>query len=632
MYPRRVPVATEVGSSAGGAAEPVPDPAPERELVPGGGWIVIALWALLAVPFVVALVALAHPHWYPVLDMAQTELRIRDVFSAHPPLIGLPGRIGTITRQGSHPGPISFWLLAPFYRVFGASAWAMDAAAVCLNVLVVGAMLWLARRRGGALLLVGFGAVLAWLLSYYGPEVLTQAWNPYMPVLWWLLFVLAVWSVVCDDWALLPVVVLAGTFCAQTHISYVALVGGLGALAVAWMAVTAYRRRAEPGVSRRFWTWGLGATALAVLLWLPPVVQQLTGSPANISILWDYFTQTPQQTIGIGEAVRLLLRHLNPATIFSRDDGMTGSVVPGLVVGLIWFACVLAAWRLKARELLRLDLVLAIAGVLGIASAARIFGYVWFYLVLWSWGIAALMLLTIGWTVVLAVALRPSVARSPQRPAMWLAGGLAVVAVAGTISFTVEASDAVNPDEQPTRIFGHLIKPTVASLKAGKLPGTGPDGRYMVTFTDAVNIGANAYGLVLELDRQGLDAGLPSREVIIPNRKVTPGDATAVVHLAVGPANVARWRAKPDVHEVAFYDPRTPAQRAEYARLRAEVVRRFKAAGQDTRAKEVDNNLFVAIYQPDLPAGMKPILERMLALGQPSAIFVGPPVIDPADN
>ena len=56
------------------------------------------------------------------------------------------------------------------------------------------------------LALLGFAAILAWLLSYYGPEILTQAWNPYMPVLWWLLFVLAVWSVLCDDWALLPVV------------------------------------------------------------------------------------------------------------------------------------------------------------------------------------------------------------------------------------------------------------------------------------------------------------------------------------------------------------------------------------------------------------------------------------------
>ncbi len=482
------------------------------------------------------------------------------------------------------------------------------------------------------LLLVGFAAILACLLSYYGPEILTLAWNPYMPVLWFLLFVLAVWSVLCDDWALLPVVVLAGTFCSQTHISYVALVGGLGVLALGWMAVTAYLRRAEAGLVRRFWIWLLGASGLAVLLWSPPVIQQLTGHPANISILWDYFTQTPQETIGIGEAIKLMLRHLNPVTIFTRDDGMTGSLVPGLLVGLVWVVGVVGAWKLRARSLVRLDLVLAVAGVLGIFSAARIFGYLWFYLVLWAWGIAALMVLTIGWTIVLFVAQRSSVERSPQRPAQWLAIGLAVVVLAGTVVFTVDASDAIVPDAQPTRIFKHLIKPTVTALQAGDIEGTGPDGRYMITFTDALNIGANAYGLALELERQGFDVGLPNREVIIPDRLVRPDDASAVVHLAVGPANIALWRAKPNMHEVAFYDPRTPAQKAEYARLRQEVVRRFKEAGQGTRAEEVDNNLFVAIYQPDLPSGLKPVLERMLALGQPSAVFVGPPELDPEDN
>ena len=43
-------------------------------------------------------------------------MRLRDVFSAHPPLIGLPGRIGSFRHQGSHPGPLSFWALAPFYE------------------------------------------------------------------------------------------------------------------------------------------------------------------------------------------------------------------------------------------------------------------------------------------------------------------------------------------------------------------------------------------------------------------------------------------------------------------------------------------------------------------------------------
>ena len=69
---------------------------------------------VLGLPLVVAAGALRRPHWYPVLDLAMTELRVRDVGTRYTPLIGLPGRIGTtLAEQGSHPGPLSFYLLAP---------------------------------------------------------------------------------------------------------------------------------------------------------------------------------------------------------------------------------------------------------------------------------------------------------------------------------------------------------------------------------------------------------------------------------------------------------------------------------------------------------------------------------------
>ena len=42
------------------------------------------------------------------------------------------------------------------------------------------------------------------------------------------LFLLAVWSVLCDDLPMLPVAVFAGSFCMQTHISYLGLVGARG--------------------------------------------------------------------------------------------------------------------------------------------------------------------------------------------------------------------------------------------------------------------------------------------------------------------------------------------------------------------------------------------------------------------
>ena len=78
--------------------------------------MIAILVALLALPLVVALIALRHPRWYPLLDMAQTEIRIRDVASSHPPLIGLAGRIGTYgPDSGSHPGPISFYAI--HYRI-----------------------------------------------------------------------------------------------------------------------------------------------------------------------------------------------------------------------------------------------------------------------------------------------------------------------------------------------------------------------------------------------------------------------------------------------------------------------------------------------------------------------------------
>ena len=87
--------------------------------------------------------------------------------------------------------------------------------------------------------MLGLAAVLAVLLRAFGAVLLTQAWNPYLPVLWWLVFLLAVWAVLCDDLVLLPVAAFAGSFCAQTEVAYLGLGVGLGliALAVAGVAI-----------------------------------------------------------------------------------------------------------------------------------------------------------------------------------------------------------------------------------------------------------------------------------------------------------------------------------------------------------------------------------------------------------
>ena len=229
---------------------PVDPPAAHR---PSAGSIAVTallfagLLFVLAFPLLVALVELRRPHWYPLLDMAQTEIRVRDV-TAHTPLIGLAGRIGPFgPNGGSHPGPLSFYALWPVWKLFGGSSYGLFASTVVLDIVAMGLSLWMALRRGGRTLLIAIAAVLAVLTRAYGAFLLTLPWNPYLPVLWWFVFLLAVWSVLADDLAMLPVAVIAGSMCMQTHISYLGLIGGLAAFTV---AVARVERVQTPARSR----------------------------------------------------------------------------------------------------------------------------------------------------------------------------------------------------------------------------------------------------------------------------------------------------------------------------------------------------------------------------------------------
>ena len=98
-------------------------------------WVTVTMATLVVcAPLFLALADLGTATWYPVLDLAMTEFRVRDVFGAHTPLIGLPGRIGEFPNQGSHPGPLSFYLLAPLYRLLGSTSWALEAATVAIHI------------------------------------------------------------------------------------------------------------------------------------------------------------------------------------------------------------------------------------------------------------------------------------------------------------------------------------------------------------------------------------------------------------------------------------------------------------------------------------------------------------------
>jgi hypothetical protein len=587
--------------------------------------IVWVLLALLAIPFVVALIALHHPRWYPLLDMAQTELRVRDVASSHPPLIGLAGRIGPFgANGGSHPGPLSFYALWPVYALLGSSAFGMQAANVVLDIVAIGLALWMAFRRGGAALALAMGALLAILARSYGAFLLTLPWNPYLPVLWWFVFLLALWSVLDDDLPMLPVAIFAGTFCMQTHISYLGLVGGLVVVLIAALGYAAYRRRGDREARRSLWKWTVIALALGGVLWIPPVIDQIVHSPANLTVIRDHFSNPPDPPIGLHRGIDVLLTQLDPwklvtqiLVIDTRPRPVEGARLPGLLLLLAFGGSIgVAAW-LRHRVLLMLDVVLGAALVLGLVSSARIFGLVWYYLLLWAWGLAALMLLAIGWTVVELFRGRTRLARP----------GLAILAAIMLTFVALFVVDAARVDVQSPRInetLGKLVQPTADALATREKDGA--HGPYLVTWLpDAEAIGSQGFGLLNELDRDGFDVRAPIvfRPGATRYHVIDPAQATLQVHLATGP-DITRWRNDSRFQEVARFDPRTDAEREEFSRLHDEVVAQLGAAGLNDLVPQVDDNLFMLGIAPNVPQQTRALMSRMLAIGMPAAVFIGP--------
>ena len=590
--------------------------------------------AVVVVPLVVAVAVLSARRWYPVLDLAMTELRLRDVGTRQTPLIGLPGRIGTFPDQGSHPGPLSFWLLAPGYRLFGSSAWAMEASTVLLQLAWISTALWLGQRRLGRLGVVVVAAVIAVVIRGYGLVVLVQPWNPYLPLLAWLVVLLATWSVLAGDHRMLIVLAVAATFVAQTHIPYLVLAGGLGVVATVVVAVRAVRTddRRAPLISLA-WTAGVFA-----VLWIGPVVDQWRRDPGNIRRLIDHFTSPTEDTLGLRGGLELLLRHLDVVHAFGGLFLRTGSFVETSLDpdGPIWpGTIVLAGWLLAAVVSVRLDrhagrglserswlhVVLAITLVLSLASMVRIFGRVWYYLTLWAWGTTTLMLVATAWTAVSWLRTR-DVRLAPRT----VVTSLAAIAVIVTAATSVAAIGTEHPEERLGETLGELVGPTAEALREGVGAATGPDGRYVVRWEDTAHFGSQGYGLVSELERDGFDAGVYDtwRVPVTQHRVIPPDQATAEVILVTG-RFVDVLRDDDRVVEVAATDPRTPEERAEFEALRRELITEIRARGLDDLVPLVDSNLFGVRIDLRLPADVQELANRMLDLGVETAVFIGTP-------
>lgn len=636
---------TETVDHLGDAAvdeTPPPEEGPEPAGVggPGAGAaagrgrtavIVAVLTAVVALPITIAAVAVRTPRWYPLIDLAQIEMRVRDVGLAHPPLLGLGGRLFGLGTQGSHPGPISFYLLAPVYRLLGSSSWALVVSDTVLNVAVVAAAIWAGHRRMGlrGALLVAAG--LAVLMRLYTPSVLVYPWNPYMPVLFWFLFLVCAWGVLCGDVVLLPVAVVAGTMCAQTHIPYVALVGGMSVVVAAGLVLTYRRHRGDRDARRRLLVWTGASAALAVLLWAPVFIEQLGGHPGNLAVLVDSFRHPTDVRITFREARELWLHHLDVFRLARGDSSLAGSATPGVVLLGLWAVAAAAGAWLRDRTLVALHVVVGAAALIGLVAISRIYGPAWYYLMLWGWGTATLAVLAVIATG--AALVGRALARRDDPPARSLArlawvptAALAVVVAVPTLAAARRAPDTRETDMSLSDDLAHLVGPTVAAIDDGRTPD-GRDGTLLVSWTDPYNLGGQGFGLLLELERRGYHVGSGAGYglAVRDHRVIPEARADAELHLAVGEGAIDEAAGHPGAERLALFDPRTDAERATFAQGHADLVASFEASGLDELVPRIDRDFFGLATDPRLSPEQRTIMLGMGNIRPPLAVYAWDP-------
>ena len=236
--------------------------------------------------------------WRPLYDNADLALRSYQVFSSHTPLVGHEMAVSVGTHPVFGPGPVQNWVLAVPVRMDPAQGvlWGSVVAVVIAMALAVEASWSVAGWRGAA---AASGSVL--VLGLARTDVaLDVAWNVWFG-LFFLFTTVATGSAVATGrlrwW---PVTVVAATVVVQCQAAFAP-----PAVAVCVLAPVIGVVAARPASGRT----GLGGlmvgSVVGAVLWVPPVVQQVTSGPGNLTLL-ARAARDSGPSIGVTAALRAL--------------------------------------------------------------------------------------------------------------------------------------------------------------------------------------------------------------------------------------------------------------------------------------------------------------------------------------
>lgn len=436
-------------------------------------WILAVLLATLMASAVLAQ-RLHREGWTPISDEAN-QVHGAEVAWRERPLVGDANTANFYGNPPSqHPGPFGWYALAPFVRLLGpqTGAWAFGIAS---NLTAAVLAAWLAFRSGG--FRVGAIVLLGSLVAFCA--VASGQWaSPFfqfLPLIPFLAFLMGCWAVARGDtWALAPTIV-AGSYVLQLATVNLPLLVACGVVALAGATLRIRRH----GAQDRFWLH-LGAAGLVTLvLWLPPLWDQVFG------------------TGNLGKLARVKIPHRGwPGAIEALDrlvDPMTG----GLVVGAVVLGLALAASRRRpvwpsGRGLLPLGAV-AVAALLGTAVTGFL---------LPAGDVETTHQLWIPMVGVLGLAAATAVFASPQP----LDRRSRIVGVAGTVLVltgalsTLATTPSQSPDDADAmRAVDATVGPILAAM---------PPGPLRVVYRGSWPSQHVAAGLVARLEARGRPSSL----------------------------------------------------------------------------------------------------------------------------
>jgi hypothetical protein len=563
-------------------------------------WCAIGLTLLALAPVIVTVITRTGRSYLPARDIGTIDLRVRDVWSTNVPLVGPYSRY-----LWSHPGPLLFYFLAIPSGIFGQAAWATLVGGALLQGIAIAWLAKLAWQRGGlplvALALAGVGLIYATT----GPWIMLEPWNPHIVLPFFALFVFQSWLLATGEARFLPGATFVGSFLVQTHVGYAPLVGA--AVVVVAVYVVLDLRRAVTAWAQ--WRRPLQiALVLALIVWLPPLLDVMLHWPGNLDAVARYFItgRNAEPAIGFTSGIKLMAAEFRwlPEWLGGSSDvnvdggGATTSVLRLLVPAALLILALVVAVRCRATAVIRFGVLTLVLFVVGTLALGRVTGIPYPYLYYWRPVLAVMVALAV--VAAVGVGLQRN-HRRWVRPAGVIAAAMVVAATSGALAIDVgDHATAVSP-------FEPITKTIVRQLESHGIPKSG-----VILRLDTSSPIQLHRGIFDQLDRDGKPVRV-DEDIAYEfgtQRGAAPSEVSAVWWVAEGSRALTELTAQPGSRVIAFYTPLRRRDEAEMATLQQRVYGALVATQRTDLLDQLDSP-FIAFVIQDLPGVDHAAIDRL---------------------